>query len=149
MTLYILDSDHLSLYQRGYESIGQQLLTTPPDQIAITIVSVEELIRGRLAQVRKATKPQERVYAYSWLMKTLDFLRDFAIVEYDAQAEAHFQSLLHQKVRVGTQDLKIAAIVLSHGATLVTRNRQDFERVASLSFEDWSVLQRYLCWRSG
>ncbi len=57
MTLYILNSDHLSLYQRGHEPLSQRLITIPSDQIAITVISVEELIRGRLAQIRKATKP--------------------------------------------------------------------------------------------
>ena len=139
MTLHILDSDHLSLYQRGHEPLGQRLLKTPPDQIAITVVSAEELIRGRLAQVRKTTKSQERVYAYHWFMKTLEFLHGFAILTYDAQAEAQFQFLLTQKIRIGTQDLKIAAIALSQKAILITRNRQDFERVTGLEFEDWSV----------
>lgn len=139
MTLYILDSDHLSLYQRGHEPLSQRLITIPSDQIAITVISVEELIRGRLAQIRKATKPQKRVYAYYWFTKTLEFLRDFTVLGYDVQAEARFQSLLAQKIRIGTQDLKIAAIALSQRATLITRNRQDFERVTGLALEDWSV----------
>jgi len=139
MSLYILDSDHLSLFQRGHSTIGQRLLFIPPDQIAITIISVEELLRGRLAQIRKANNPQERVYAYHWLMQTLEFLRNFTVVNYDAKAEATFQFLLNQKIRIGTQDLKIAAIALSQEATLVTRNRKDFERVSKLSFEDWSI----------
>jgi tRNA(fMet)-specific endonuclease VapC len=139
MTLYILDSDHLSLYQRGHEPVGQRLLTIPSDQIAITVISAEELIRGRLAQIRKATKPQERVYAYYWFTKTLEFLQDFPVLDYDVQAEACFQSLLAQKIRIGTQDLKIAAIALSQGATLITRNKQDFDRVKGLAIEDWSI----------
>ncbi|NEQ67718.1 MAG: type II toxin-antitoxin system VapC family toxin [Symploca sp. SIO1B1] len=140
MTLYILDSDHLSLYQRGHKPLDQRLLTIPPDQIAITVISAEELIRGRLAQIRKATKSQERVYAYHWLKRTLEFLRDFKVLSYDAQAEIYFQSFLAQKIRIGTQDLKIAAIVLSQEAILITRNRQDFERVTGLTIEDWSIL---------
>jgi tRNA(fMet)-specific endonuclease VapC len=139
MTLYILDSDHLSLYQRGHEILGQRLLTIPSEQIAITVISAEELVRGRLAQIRKATKPQERVYAYYWLAKTLEFLQDFPVLGYDVQAEARFQSLLAQKIRIGTQDLKIAAIALSQGATLITRNKQDFDRVKGLAIEDWSI----------
>ncbi|OAD19720.1 hypothetical protein THIOM_004630 [Candidatus Thiomargarita nelsonii] len=43
------------------------LLEVPSKQIAITIISVKELIRGRLAQIRKATKPDARVKAYYWL----------------------------------------------------------------------------------
>ncbi len=139
MTIYILDSDHLSLHQRGYEPLRSRLLTVPPEQIAITVISAEELVRGRLAQVRKATKPQERVHAYHWLSKTFDFLYGFTILKYDSQAEAHFQALRAQKIRIGTQDLKIAAIVLSQDATLVTRNRRDFERIPALKIEDWSV----------
>ena len=139
MTLYILDSDRVSLYQRGHKPLGQRLLTIPSEQIAITVISAEELVRGRLAQIRKATKPQERVYAYYWFAKTLEFLQDFPVVGYDVQAEERFQSLVAQKIRIGTQDLKIAAIALSRRATLVTRNRQDFDRVKGLAIEDWSI----------
>ena len=137
--LFILDSDHLSLHQRGHEPLKTHLLQVPSKQIAITIVSVEELIRGRLAQIRKATKPDARVKAYYWLSSTFNFLHDFNVIEYDSQAEFHFQRLISQKLRVGTQDLKIAAIALSQNAILVTRNRQDFERISALKIEDWSI----------
>ena len=139
MTLYILDSDHLSLYQRNYESIGTYLLRIQPEDIAITIVSIEELIRGRFAQIRKANTPQKQVYAYHWLSITFKFLCDYTILKYDAQAEARFQTFRAQKIRVGTQDLRIAAIALSHNATIVTRNKRDFARIPALRIEDWSV----------
>ena len=136
---YILDSDHLSLHQRGHEQIKNRLLTVSTEQIGITVISIEELIRGRLAQIRRATKPDERIMSYFWLWKTFNFLKDFNIIKYDSKAELHFQKLLAQKLRIGTQDLKIAAITLSQNATLVTRNRRDFERVPSLKMEDWSI----------
>ncbi len=139
MNFYILDSDHLSLHQRGHETLKNHLLKISPEQIAITVISVEELIRGRFLQIHRAKKDNERIKAYYWLSKTFNFLKDFNIIEYDSQAELHFQTLLTQKLRVGTQDLKIAAIALSQNAIIVTRNRQDFERIPSLKIEDWSI----------
>jgi hypothetical protein len=55
-----------------------------------------------------------------------------------AVATTYFQQFRAQKIRVGTQDLKIAAIVLSHQATLVTRNQKDFTRLPNLKITDWS-----------
>ena len=138
MTLFILDSDHLSLYQQGHKSLRQHILTLQPTQIAITIVSVEELIRGRLAQIRRATKPQSRLSAYHWLSETLDFLCKLPVLKYNRQADQRFEILRAQKIRIGTQDLRIAAIALSQNAVLVTRNRRDFEKVPDLVFQDWS-----------
>lgn len=138
MTLYVLDSDHRSLHQRGYEPLKPHLLIVPPEQLSITIISVEELIRGRLAQVRRALQPENRVTTYAWLSKTFDFLKGFQVLNYDATAESHFQSLLAQKLRIGTQDLKIAAIVLSQNAILVTRNYRDFGKIPQLRMANWA-----------
>ena len=138
MSLYLLDTDHLSLHQAGFEPLRAHFLTIPPEQIALTIISAEELARGRLAQVSRAMKPQERVMAYYWLNRTLEFLCGFTVLKFDAQAEAYFQTLREQRLRVGTQDLKIAAIALSQGAVVVTRNERDFGRVPGLKTEDWA-----------
>jgi tRNA(fMet)-specific endonuclease VapC len=63
------------------------------------------------------------------------FVLDFTEIAFE-----QFQELTRQKVQVGTQDLRIASIALSIDATVVTRNRRDFERVPGLKIEDWSIV---------
>ncbi|WP_308189044.1 type II toxin-antitoxin system VapC family toxin [Nostoc mirabile] len=47
--------------------------------------------------------------------------------------------MIRQRIRIGTQDLRITAITLSVNGTLVTRNRKDFEKVPNLRLEDWTI----------
>ena len=70
---------------------------------------------------------------------TFLYFRTITIMDFDEQAQAIFQRLRAQRRRIGTLDLRIAAIVLSREATLVTRNRQDFAGIPSRSIADWSV----------
>jgi len=39
---------------------------------------------------------------------------------------------------IGVLDTLIAGTALRHGATLVTRNLKEFERIEGLAVEDWS-----------
>jgi len=83
MSLYVLDNDHLSLHQRGYEPLRTHLLKISPEKVNITIISIEEIFRGRLAQVRKAQQAESRVKAYFWLSRTLDYLCGFEVLNSD------------------------------------------------------------------
>ncbi|QVL50615.1 MAG: type II toxin-antitoxin system VapC family toxin [Thiocapsa sp.] len=139
MTLLVLDTDHLSLFQRGNTAILPRIRAISPAQIAISIVSVEEMLQGRLAQVRRAGTGEGRIRAYAWLEKTLTFVRAFRVLPFDDQAERRYVDLATRRLRIGAQDLKIAAIALCHDAVLVTRNQRDFGRIAGLELEDWTI----------
>jgi predicted nucleic acid-binding protein len=61
-------------------------------------------------------------------------------VPWDAKAVAAvFQRLRRARVRVGTMDLKIATIVVSRDATLLSRTLADFRQVPGLQVEDWTA----------
>ena len=80
-----------------------------------------------------------RVLHYGHLHSSVQLFCRSNLVPYDQAAEAQFQHLLGLRLRVGTQDLKIAAIALANNLTLLTRNRGDFGRVPGLALDDWSV----------
>jgi tRNA(fMet)-specific endonuclease VapC len=140
MTIWILDTDHVSFWQRKYKPVLQRLNRIGVQNVTVTVITVEEQFRGRLDQVRRAKSQEERIAAYRWLRDTTLFLSQFSQVEsWSAEAERCYVELKQQRVRIGAQDLRIAAIALSVGGTVVTRNRRDFERVPGLRIEDWSI----------
>ncbi|MCP4289572.1 MAG: type II toxin-antitoxin system VapC family toxin [Gammaproteobacteria bacterium] len=138
--LYILDTDHITLLQRNQPAIIGRIMTIPPEHIAVTIVSAMEQVRGRLAQKNRAKTASQVVAAFARFQEALDFYRTVSVLPYDDTAAAQFNQLRqYHKNRPGTQDLRIASIVLSQSATLVTRNQKDFEMISGLQIEDWSL----------
>jgi tRNA(fMet)-specific endonuclease VapC len=138
--LWILDTDHISLFQRGNPIVTHNIQSKPRSELAVTIVSYEEQIRGWLKVVSRSFNNLEQLtFGYNKLNENLDFYRTKTVLDFNADAATEFQNLLRQKVKTGTQDLKIAAIALSVDATLVTRNQRDFQRVPGLRIEDWSI----------
>ena len=138
MIRYVLDTDHVSLQERGHASLRAFLEAVSPDQIGVTVISAEETLRGRLAVLSRARDSASRLHAYRKFREALDFYRRIPLLDYDDSAERQFLALRAARIRIGTQDLKIAAICLSRTVTLVTRNQVDFARVPGLHLEDWS-----------
>ena len=134
---YILDTDHISLYQHGYIPILQKINAIKKERLFVTIISLEEQLRGRLAVIRN---PQNITLpnAYRNFHTTYRFFSEMNVLDFDHQALTHYQSLKKQKIRIGSQDLKIGAIALTHQMTLVTRNSQDFTQIPDLTLEDWT-----------
>lgn len=136
---YVLDTDHVSLLQRNHKQVKARFGALPPGDCAVTIISFEEQLQGRLAVIRRAKTQTQAAYSYERLRETIDFYTNMQMVSYDSVAATLFEMLRSQGVRIGTRDLRIAAIALSQGATLVTRNRRDFGQVPGLALVDWAV----------
>ena len=108
MTLYILDTDHLSLYGRNHPTIIAKLLSNQV-QLTTTAINVEEQLRGRLAQVAEAKNTNNLSNAYQRLTETVLLLSEFNILQYDTTSSEIYQKFKIQRIRVGTQDLRIAS----------------------------------------
>ncbi|MBY0523800.1 MAG: type II toxin-antitoxin system VapC family toxin [Gemmataceae bacterium] len=110
-----------------------------PRTIGLSPISVEEALRGRLAVLARPLVGAPHIRAYAWLVNALELFQQFHSVPFDQSCDTVYQQLRAQQLRVGTQDLKIAAVALANTLTLVTRNRRDFARVPGLFLDDWSV----------
>jgi tRNA(fMet)-specific endonuclease VapC len=140
LSRYVLDTDHVTLFQYSHPAIAERAKLIGGSNIFVTVVTLEEQLRGRLAGVsRAATKPEHLAIAYENLSKTQLYFCSVNLLKFDDAAHDLYQTFLRQRVRIGTQDLRIAAIALASQAVLVTRNWQDFGKVPDLELEDWTL----------
>jgi tRNA(fMet)-specific endonuclease VapC len=110
--------------------VSEHLLATAPREVAVPAVAVYELEVG----IAKSASPQKR-------RRQLDeFLRWAAILPFarvEARASARIRAELERKGSpIGPLDL-IAGTAVAHGATLVTRNLDEFGRIQELKMENW------------
>lgn len=141
MTLWVLDTDSLSLLERGNPKIQDRLRQVSTDSVAISIVTAEEKMKGRLAAINSLSgieRVDRLAIAYGSLQSSIEDLQALTILPFSELAKDRYRDLLQQKIRVGSHDLRIAAIVLSVEGVLITRNRRDFEKVRGLQIDDWS-----------
>ncbi|MGK7927053.1 MAG: type II toxin-antitoxin system VapC family toxin [Spirulina sp.] len=138
MTKFIFDTDHFSLFQRKHPIVGRKVSRIATENLFLTIVSAEEQVRGRLSVIRRASSPQDAIIAYRRLRTLLDDLKNVNLLDFSEEAATIYERLVRQKIRIGTRDLRIAAIALSVEGIVVTRNRRDFEKVPGLNLDDWT-----------
>ncbi len=138
--MYILDTDHVSLLQRksGHEAERLRFRLVRFAR-ATTIITFEEQAKGWLAWLAKSRSVAEQVERYKKLKQLLIDYGEMIVLDFDEQAAAVFQDLQKQRLRVGTMDLKIAAIAMANNATLLSRNLKDFGKIPTLQVEDWAA----------
>jgi tRNA(fMet)-specific endonuclease VapC len=139
MIQWILDTDHMTHWQRNNPQVIQRIATLDRTQLATTVITLEEQMRGRLSQINQVASGDRLRFAYVALRRTYQLFQDIQICDFTYEAELRYADLIKQRLRVGTQDLRIAAIALSLNATVVTCNVRDFGRVSALLIEDWTL----------
>jgi tRNA(fMet)-specific endonuclease VapC len=138
--MILLDTDHLSILTdrraAGHASlVGRLELAREP--LAIPVVAVEEQCKGWLAKIARTREIHQQITPYERLAEFFDFLAEWDIVAFSETAADRFTELRRRKIRVGSQDLKIASIAMAEGALLLSANLRDFQKVSGLRVENW------------
>jgi tRNA(fMet)-specific endonuclease VapC len=136
MSLFVLDTDVLSLYYHGDPIVVRSIDAQPATALAISIMTVDEQLTGWYTLTRRVRRPVEIAQAYAHLADAVVRLARWRILPFTESAIARVAQLKALRLSVGLMDLRIAAIALEHGAIVVTRNRRDFGRIPGLSIED-------------
>jgi tRNA(fMet)-specific endonuclease VapC len=140
---YLLDTDHISVLQQpsgsAYGTLSARIAQHPPTDLALSVVSFHEQVLGCHTYIGRARTSADVVRGHGMLGRLLSNYAAVSVLPFDAAVAATFDGLVARRVRVGTMDLRIAAIALTHGLILVTRNVRDFRQIPGLVVEDWTV----------
>ena len=133
--MYLLDTDILSnLLKRTPSTVLiAKLASIPPAEQFTSSITLGELIYGAHRLGARSGTLLER------LESTLP--TNLPILPFDASAARIYGEVRADLERLGTPigdaDLRIGAIALSHGLTVVTGNVRHFQRFPSLPLENW------------
>src|SRR5438046_2788326 len=112
--MYLLDTDHESVlirpYQPAYANLSRRLLQAGPRAVFHLVVSFHEQVLGAHNLIRSARTPATLAQGYGLLRRVLEHYAQFPVVEFDQAAAARCDVLRSQGVRIGTMDLRIAAV---------------------------------------
>lgn len=140
---YLLDTDHISILQQQsgptYAALSSRIESHPRADLALSIISFHEQVLGCHTYIGRARSAADVVRGYGMLGRLLGDYAAVSILPFDPAAATVFDGLVANRIRVATMDLRIAAIALSRGLILATRNARDFRQIPGLTTEDWTT----------
>ena len=128
---YLLDTN-ICVYIINEQPVRvlRRLIEAGRESLAISTVTVAELAFG----IAKSTRSDSRA-------KLENFLSKFPILDWKQDAAwvyGHVRKTLEARgQRIGERDLLLACQALALGATMVTNNTHEFERIEGLKLENW------------
>lgn len=131
--LFVLDTDTAVDFLRGDLRVRHRLLTSQPGTVGLPFMAAAELYAGAYGgnRVEENLRIVEGFLSEVPLLEaTRDCLRLFGRLK---------AKLRSQGKLIEDADLLMAAVALSLGAKLVTRNRKHFARLDELELEDWTT----------
>jgi tRNA(fMet)-specific endonuclease VapC len=130
--MYFLDTNICAYFMSPkYPSVKAQFKSHDPEDLFVSALVAGELAYGVALSSRVEAN-----------RKNLDaFLSMLQIVPWDDQAMWHYgeqkAKLKKSGTKIGEMDLLIGCQALALGATMVTNNTREFERIEGLKLENW------------
>lgn len=125
-------------YDKALGARLRQRLVDRKAQVFTTIVTAQEVTEGWCAFIRKQRAGSEpQIHGYREFQHSLEILMELTLLPFDEPAAEIARRLKKELPRLGTQDLKIAAICLAHDGMVLTRNLVDFHKIPGLRVENW------------
>jgi len=133
---YMLDTNILIyLMKNKPPSVAERVAClSAEDSLCMSFITWAELLAGAEGSVRPA-ETRRKLDALARVIPVLNTLQPSVAAHYAVQ----FQQLKAAGRPIGANDLWIACHALSEGATLVTNNLREFERIQGLPLENWAV----------
>ncbi|MUH00141.1 type II toxin-antitoxin system VapC family toxin [Scytonema sp. UIC 10036] len=139
--IYILDTDHVSLFLQSNQAIVSRVALVAPN-LAVTIITVQEAFNGWVVKINARSESENLVRLYTQLWTTQEFFKGVRILNFNTTAYNCYDRLLKEYPQLNKKrlykDLRIASIALSVNAVMVTRNQKDFSQIPDLRLEDWT-----------
>jgi hypothetical protein len=85
MSVWVLDTDTLTLWRRGEETVAAQFATTLAQQLAVTIITVEEILGSGIP------KPGKHTMINSWLRPIKCFTKPWNLPEAFSSCRSTYQ----------------------------------------------------------
>jgi predicted nucleic acid-binding protein len=132
--MYLFDTDSISQIIKKNPSISfiKKIVSVLPEHQFTTTITVGELVYGAY----KSNRP-------SYYMEKLDSMvwPNINILSFDEDAAKVYGKLRAEMEKKGVvltePDMRIAAIAVHHGLTVVTGNTRHFSKVHRLKVENW------------
>ncbi|MBN9519317.1 type II toxin-antitoxin system VapC family toxin [bacterium] len=139
--IYLLDTDMFTLAHQARRGLREQIsAVTIPDEVVVSIATRIEVLQGRYEAIKKAATAVELLAARARLRQSEQYLHLFRELDIDQLVGDRFDGFRAERKynKMDRGDLLYACIALTHHATLVTRNVEDYKLVPGLTVENWA-----------
>ena len=129
MSKYLLDTNIISFYLKGDESLKEKVLSNI-DSIVISIISYYEIVSGL-----QSINANKRIAEFKKFCELVDIINlDKSSITASCQI---YSTLKRSGNLIDDIDILIAGIALSNNLVMVTDNTSHFGRIENLKVENW------------